>query len=80
MRVNVTGEDASSDDGGFADEDAEGGVVREGSEEWKAARLDCGWEATLRRFEEMVSAAWGSISGGRTGGRARVDGYLLERH
>lgn len=30
-------------------------MVREGTEEWKAARLNSGWKATLQRFEEMVS-------------------------
>lgn len=59
FRPTQSGEEDSQDDVASGDEgegEVEGGLVREGIEEWKSARLNCSWQASLRRFQEMVRA------------------------
>ncbi|CAM9220726.1 unnamed protein product [Pylaiella littoralis] len=63
---------------GVEKEHEEGGLVREGSEEWKATRLNCGWKATLRRFEEMTEEAGYELDWSKDDRRS-LDNFIVAR-
>eukprot|EP00903_Cladosiphon_okamuranus_P007155 g6947.t2 len=64
-------EDASSGDAGATEK-------REGAVEWKAARLNCGWEASLRRFEEMTEEAGYELDWSAED-RRKLDNFIVGR-